>query len=306
MKTIWANDLFLKIISIFLAVIVWLYIIIIQNPEIEQDFKDVSVNIIDHNLFKEAGLSLVSNKALSVDIKVKGTRKTVSVLNKKSIFASIDLAGISKAGEYTLPININLPDASMTVIDKKPYMVNIKLDRNIEIKKPISLNFSGALKEPFVNLDAVINPNEIQIKGPETVLSNIDKAAILIDLSNQTSDIVQNAKIKLLDGRGNEIASSNAIKSQDFVSVTVPVMFSKTVPIKTDFISENTSNSKVIIEPQSIKIASYNPLDAINEINIGHIDYAKLLENKTLEIPLYLQDGIISLDKLKFIKIKVE
>ena len=50
MKSIWANDLFLKLISLLLAIALWLYIIVAQNPETEAVYKDIPVTVVESNI----------------------------------------------------------------------------------------------------------------------------------------------------------------------------------------------------------------------------------------------------------------
>ena len=56
MKGIFNKDITWKIISICVAIILWLYVIDVQNPYISFNYRDISVNFINTEVMEQHNL----------------------------------------------------------------------------------------------------------------------------------------------------------------------------------------------------------------------------------------------------------
>ena len=311
MKSIWSNEFFLKIISVVIAIVVWAYIIVVQNPEIEQTFKDVPVSINDNGTLEKNNMIATTDKRLTVDVKVRGTRKALSLLSKESISAFIDINGINKTGEYTLPINVHLQDGAITVVDKNPYVGAVTIDNFKSVDMPVTVVKNGDVKEGFAALDAVANPATIQLQGPEPLINNVSKITATIDVSGESKDIAKTVKYKMLDASGEEITDTDISRSTETVDISVPILSYKVVPIVGDIVeidnSETLDTREKRLEPQMIGLAGTpEVLSTIEQIDLGRVEIEINSEQNIYEIPLTLPADVISVDKVTKVKYIVD
>ncbi|HQA61257.1 MAG TPA: CdaR family protein, partial [Tepidanaerobacteraceae bacterium] len=115
MRNFFATDTALKIISIVAAIIMWLYVMNEQNPQVTYVIRDVPVRLqnLDENKF-----ALKDDSAeYKVNVKVKGRRSLVADIKPGDIYAYVNLRGRIEGDnlirvDITTPTNIELIDVS--------------------------------------------------------------------------------------------------------------------------------------------------------------------------------------------------
>ena len=296
LKTIWGNEFFLKIISLVLAIIVWAYIIVVQNPEVDKTYKDIEIVFSDSGAFKELGLIATSTAKPKVSVHVKGSRKAVSMLSKDNIYAYIDLSAIQKTGEYTLPVNINLQDTTISVMDKSPYTFTVVVDKLVSAQKPVKIVLDGKVKEGFAALTPKVSEENVVISGPKNQLSGISYAEARVDISGAEADVVKTAEYKLMAEDGSIIENKNITNITQTLDVTVPVMNYKNVPIYaniTEVFEDGTRRPAFgDFAPAEIGIAGeLSVIENIESISLGDV-YVHINGSENYKIPLVLQGNV--------------
>ena len=91
MDNILRNNMSIKLISILVAVLLWMYVISEQNPYIIHIYRDVPVKL---NNLDTANFALKEGEAgFKVSVRVRGRRATISELTKSEIKAEVNLRG---------------------------------------------------------------------------------------------------------------------------------------------------------------------------------------------------------------------
>ena len=93
--------------SIIVAIVVWLAIVIVQNPVREQVFTDVTAAIsTDNTAASELGLGIVSDLSKNkFTVIIKGPNYIVSSLKSDDFILTADITDINAAGTYSLDIS---------------------------------------------------------------------------------------------------------------------------------------------------------------------------------------------------------
>ena len=63
MKKIFESDSFLKIASVAIAVLLWLYIIVVLDPAVEVEVRELPIQFVGQEQVVESGFSVVSESA---------------------------------------------------------------------------------------------------------------------------------------------------------------------------------------------------------------------------------------------------
>lgn len=268
MKNLWQNDTFLKISSIVIAFLCWVYIIFITNPEIEVKLSGIPVTLSGHHAIKSEGYIVANELNTTVDIKVKGTRQMLANLNRDSIIASVDLSDCTDKKTYELPIDIKLPYQDITLTSKSIETVSIDVDNYKTQKFAVSYSHEGKLKNSNYSIEETkLDTETVTVAGPETILKTIEKATITIDIDGKNSDISGIASVVLLNSNNTEISTHNLDITDKDISYKCTVFEQKNVKVQPS-VNNDTGDYEFTItdHPTITLIGPASDVDAITAI----------------------------------------
>ena len=131
MKKLMSNDIFLRILSLVLAILFWIYIVFITNPEIEVKITGIPITLANHQSIKNEGYIVSNEITTTVDIKVKGTRRMLADMDRDSIIAYVDLTDCTDKKTYELPVSIKLPYEDISLVSSSVIKLPVAVDNYI-------------------------------------------------------------------------------------------------------------------------------------------------------------------------------
>lgn len=164
------RNLGLKLLSLFLAVLLWWAFA--HEPTVEIP---MTVPVEFHHTPQD--LVITSESAFQVQITLQGPERTLRAMSPSQIHAVIDLQG-AVAGERTFDITaaqIHLP-RDVEAVQIVPSQFHISFDHNVTRNVYVRPRVIGSLLSGY-NIAAVsANPEQIVIEGPERRVSAIENA----------------------------------------------------------------------------------------------------------------------------------
>ena len=82
----------LKLLSLALAILVWIVVLSIEDPVYTREFSDISVTEVNGDQITEAGKAYSYVGGNTVSVKVKGKTSVVNRLSKDDLLAVADLS----------------------------------------------------------------------------------------------------------------------------------------------------------------------------------------------------------------------
>lgn len=301
MKSIKTKNNMLKIFSLIFAIFLWSYVRSEVDPERTVTFRAIPVRYENVAEIKANNLSLLTPEDATVNVTVKGRQSNIAKLKKDNVTASINLSGYY-AGEYSLPIKIQI-DANNVVVDsKEPESIKVKIDENISKKLPVNIKVVGKLDESYV-LGNIKQEDYVMVKGPKSYVDSIDKLLAKVDISGKTESTVISADIVPYDKDGNII--EDIVTKPEKLDIELPILKTETVPVKLNYIGnvpENVDVNQFSVEPSTVAIKGNSAqMNKIKEINTVPISVNELLKGQR-SIELQLPEGISLVDKdVKFV-----
>ncbi|GAB6280934.1 MAG: hypothetical protein STSR0007_10640 [Thermovirga sp.] len=168
-----ASRLFLKVVSLLVASLVWYYIAADRGTEV---VRTVTVPLEFLNV--PADMS-VSSKVREVDVQVSGTRESAVSLSG-AIASQVDLKGL-EPGVHRKPVQALLPSGAK-LVEISPSFVDLELTKIGSRLLPVKLKLPEDLPPGYRIEDVSILPSEAAVKGPEDELSNLKNVWILPSL----------------------------------------------------------------------------------------------------------------------------
>lgn len=309
-KEILSKDITLRIFSIFIAIILWLYVVDIQNPKTEILIKDIPVQYINTEAIDDLGLMIMNEESQTVTLKISGRRKTLAGLNSRNIKAVADVRGLNKTGEQPVMIQVSMPTEGIDIIEKKPYNVMVELDKMIQVQKEVTVVRQGTVKEQYIAFAPQVKPNIVTLKAPSSIINAIGSVRVAVDVSGHNKDIVSQQKYEIYNKNNEKINSSNVIADVDTVEVIYPIRKMRDIPVipriegspAQDHIVTNTE-----VIPETIKIVGKREVvDNTVQIFTEPIDIENIDTDVESDIPLHLDEGLRLYTSGNTVKVKIE
>lgn len=315
------NKRFTVPFSIFMAFVLWLVIMINQNPVIERSFASLPVNINLENTFvAENKMDIIGDISdQKFTVVVQGPNYIVSSLKTEdfNIFASA--ASVNTPGEYNLEVAgiKNTNKSGFEILSVTPSTVTVTFDYIDTKEFTIHAMAEGATaSEGLIAENSVVSGTEsdtITIKGPRTVINKIDTVVAYASVnktlsSSQTFD----AEIQLLDEQKNLIDLKNLTLSATKVKVTVPISKKAIVPVKADFTNLPSGFSKesikYTIDHSSVTvIGSPEIIDKITQVTLSAIDLTIVSKtSNSFDVSPKLPEGIRLLDTIDHFTVTID
>lgn len=217
----------LKVLSLLVAVVLWVYVSNELNPTKEQEYKELTIEI------RGVGANLaVSELPGNATLRVQASQSVISELNPKAIEVFVDLSSI-KAGKNRVPIQVNVP-SGVKVVELRPQIVSVNVEPFTEKQVSVKAGFFGRVAKGYKVLTIKPKPDDVILRGPKSVLDKINFASADVQLKGRKLSFSETVPIRLEDKSGNSyderLIKRSPSTADVFVSV-VPELPTKTVQI---------------------------------------------------------------------------
>jgi YbbR domain-containing protein len=267
-KSFWQNKIWqapgfigYKVSAIIIAVLIWGYVIVTQNPLADTMF---TVPLEVRNLSSELAVMETTDQ---VQVRVQGNNSELENLKSGDISAYVDLSG-AIIGSATLEVKVEVP-ADIEVVSVTPASISVEISQLASGTYPLEIRVSGEPAENYLLLDAVASPNEITISGAEDYLQNVGSVIVSANVSGLDENLNKNLQVEVLDNNGNNISEHFTI-SPRVVSVLIPVVYDlpeKSIAINPSVIGTPASGyqvSRIVVEPSTVR--AFGDLDVLDDI----------------------------------------
>lgn len=301
MKKITQSKLFYIAAALLASICLWLYVVGVENPETTMQISGIDVEFIGvDTILADRDLTVVSNGVTQVDLVFYGKRTELNKLTKDNISVQVDLSNIVSAGDYNFEYTVTLPssvkEGSVTITEKSPSnYVSVTIGELVTKSVEVDCDFVGDIAEGYSMEGISCSPEKITIKGPETLISRVTRAKVVLNRTNVDKTIVETLSYTLFDENGQEITSKEITSDVKDITVTLTVLSTKNVRLTVNIIEgggATEANIFVGIEPDTVELKGDAAiLEAVDKIVLGNIDLSSFKESETYEYSVPLPEG---------------
>ena len=220
-----ANNLSLKILSVAIAILIWLLVVNADNPIGTKSFVIGDVQLLNEAYLDADGkMCMQDDKQESIRVTIKTNRKTLDRITASDIKAVADLqqavslntdpvmVPITVSCDKVLPDNIEVTPKNLSIHiedkDTQEFVVNVTTNNT----KPDKGYEVGTLTS---------NPEKLKITGPTSLINKIDKVNASVDVDGASEDVTEETDVKIIDKNGEEFTDTDmAYLNISKVSVT--------------------------------------------------------------------------------------
>lgn len=307
------NNIGYKILSVVLAVILWIVVMNISDYSITKRIEDIPVSQLNGDALDELDKVYEVADGDTVDIIVKGRRSIVSELTAESFYATADLSTMSITNTVQIfvePKSASLKDdIYITCVDNT---MTLTLEEKVTKQFPVKIKTTGIAYEGYAVGETTASPNIVTVEGPKSTVDKITEVNAYVSVLNARENFDTTSEIVLSDAYGEPITSDKITVSHSEVNVSVNVYPVKTVDIVVDvrgIPEDGYGVAEIIYQPQTIQIAGLpENLDGVDVIEIDDISISGLADDyqTTVDLTEYIPKGIIVADENKDIVITVD
>lgn len=291
-----------KALSILLSFVVafglWLYVVMVVNPEWEQTYTDIPVVFQNENLLAERGLMIVSDDKPTVQLRLSGNRADLMELSSANISVVCNVASIESSGEFTLNYSVYYANNAISVVGKMPESINLKVEK--KVTKPVDVVVVPNGETPSGYIDdrdnLTLDYTSIEVTGPQSVIERIHEAQVYVDLEGKTQPIIGQFPYTLVDADGEPVDADQVEVNTDQVSLVLKILRLKDLLIKVEVIyggGASASTTEVKLNLEQIKVSgNESDLAGLEVLEVGTVDLSKLLEDQQLTFDIKLPAGV--------------
>ncbi len=300
MKKWITNNLGLKILALLVSVGLWIIAININDPVSENTYT-VNVSLQNAGVLSSAGKYFeVKDNSDRIKVVIRGTRTALSQFNQADIVATADLSKITE--DNLVPIDLSTTKQSDKIegIRSESQYVKLALEDVRRLQMPIEVKVLNDPQDGYILGSTQTSQNVVIISGPESIINQVESAAVEIDVSGATTDVKISLPIHLYS-KGDDIIDTTKVNmSVQEISTTASILQKAVVPLIA--IPQGTPTQGYVLNgiieglPTEITIAGKsNIVSKIPYIDISEsLDVNDIYQNTSYEINIndYLPDGV--------------
>ena len=309
MKLKLTDNLFLKLLSLLIAIVLWLAVVNISDAEGTKSFP-LGVALINTEVITENGkVFRVESNTDTVGITVRARRSVLNELKQSDFTLTADMKNDLKYNSL-IGIRVQCKNRNIDVnedVTLDRYNVQVSIEDSATEQFPVIVRYNGEPASGLVVGSLIPEQTVIKITGPVSIIEKIKLVEALVDVTGLPGNAVKTCTLNLYDGADNPIDTKylNFVGKSDGIDVTVSLLNTKIVPLKFNYSgtpAENYEIKNISCKPEMVEIAGTSDVlagisrleisgDAVNVEGIN--DELQLV----VDITQHLPSGIILKDE---------
>ncbi len=230
------NHIGFKIISLIIAILLWVVVVNITDPVIPQTIRNVPVRFLNESLIESQGktIRVLDETDIVPSVTVRAPRSVLQEMGNTSDYfmATADFSKLSADGS-SVPIEFTTTKYSDKVesIRSNSDRLLVEIENRKTVTLPIHYTTSGEIADGYILGKVTLGQNQIRVSGPESVIASISKASVDVMLTGFTEDISTLSDIVFYDADGEVVPNRELTLNMDNVRVNVEILATKRVPI---------------------------------------------------------------------------
>jgi len=212
-----------------------------------------------------AGLTVTGSPLKGIEVRIRGSESDIRSLSSHKLSYRVDLSH-ADIGIRTFPIDKNLITLpkDITIIKIDPSSLTVRIEKEITKELPVIISFAGKPGKGFIVTDAIAKPDSIIVRGPEDILSPLEKVSTKpIDLKGVSESFKKEIAVSL-PGHINVIFPSGIMRAEVSISQKIISRQIKDIPVK----GKNTPY-RYLITPSVISIQIRGPMNTLAKVQNG-------------------------------------
>lgn len=312
-----SNNLWLKILSVFLAFFVWLAVVNISNPE-KPGAKEVPLEVLNGSVLEASGKTYeLTGDRTSVTVSYKVRTLDSANIKPSDFRAYIDLTDLYEP-TGAVPVKVEVKNNKVQSVVANPSVIKVETE-NLQRKLfDLVVKVTGVPEDGYKPGVASISPTYVYVSGPESIVGRISTVGITVKTEGANTDLSGTEAVRCFDANGNELELGDKVTfSRTEINYTLPILKVKNLSLTFETegkVADGYQYTGIESSKNSVAVKGLkSDLAGINSINIPkselNMDGATGDKEVAIDLNKYLPQGVELADpessKIKVV-IKVE
>ena len=282
------NNSKIKIISLLSAMVLWMYVMAIVDPEETKLFENIPVTITNKNELNERDLVIYPEQDLTTNIYVTGKLSNLKKVTKDDINV---YGQINNPLEGNNEIYLKVSTSQRVNYDFKNPVMIVTLEKIISEDKSIKVDITGSGKNNVDNIMLQDNIDKVSVSGPRSLVNKVKRVVGTVKVNGELNDFSQSIKLEPVDANGKVVEGIELEK--DSVNVNITLLTQKTVPITLKLSDNSESGVNYTMSQNTVTIKGKKDIvDSINNIETQPVKLSEILPGTSKDIYLQVPSGI--------------
>lgn len=307
MKDKLTNNLGMRVLAVFIAILIWIIVVNVSDPIIDSTYSGVPVELINADAVAKQNKTFeVVNNSDMITVTISAKRSINDLLGRENIRATADLSDLDmEKGTVRIRLETNKYNDKIESIKGKNDTLEVAIENLQKKQLAITSQVTGEPTDGYVIGDTVLDQNVVTVQGPESLVSQIDKAMVEASVAGMSTSISTTSIIRYYDVDGNMLDASQLNGNISSVNLKVDVLSTKSLGFRfytsgspandyilADEITADVDELMVAGRPSALSTMSFITIPATA------IDLEGKNETFTLSLDVvkYLPDNIVLVD----------
>jgi YbbR domain-containing protein len=196
------GNLSLAVLSVALALSLWLFVTDAENPTERVTFNS-AIELSFVNVPGDLALSNASASTVRIDI--EAPESDLAELRAADFVAEVNLGGLPP-GNSRVPVSVRSTNADVRIVRTSPEQVDVTLEAVLTREVPIRVVIVGSPQQGFAAADDDVEPDTATVSGPRSLVELVDAAVAEVGITGLRVDFANDrVPLRARDARGGEI-----------------------------------------------------------------------------------------------------
>ncbi len=309
LKNVFTKNIFLKVVALLFAIMLWGYVLSVENPEYTKRVRDVEISIVGEDSLNARGLMLATRDTGTTDVDILCRINKHSELDASRVTCTVDLSSraITLDPEedskiITLDVQANVASEYGTVQSIEVPSVELEVARlSSRNNVQVSVKYIGSLPEGFtIDVPTTLS---ISMRGQKSTLDRVVRGEVTVNLDDlpktdldtlaNTYDLV--LPVRFYDSSNILLSDVTSSDGETFtVNVRLVIRAYKEVEIipVVEMLDEGYTWSYVLSRSKVILYGDRAVLNTVNSIRTTTIAATPGMHNTPVAVELILPEGV--------------
>lgn len=237
MKERLTRNLGMKIISLIIAVFLWIIINGLTDPVTTEVIEDIPVRLVNEASMDSLGKIFEVVSGEHITVKVRAKRSVAESLDTDDFLAVADVTKMTEMHAVEIVVNcVSYNETEVEILSKRTEdgtgMMMLALEESDTQSFAVSVVPDGTVADGYYITESLVSPNLLTITGSKTQIGRIAKIAVLVNVDGATGSFVQSGTPIVYDESGNVVESSKLSFSAEQVQVSMTLLPTKQIPVR--------------------------------------------------------------------------
>ena len=296
------NKILTGLLSLVIAVGLWLYVVTVVSPNSDKHFYNIPVTLQSEVVLQERGLMITTADLPEVSLHLEGNRTDLNKLNSANITIAVDVSRIGEPGTHNLTYTPSypgdVPNNAISVLSRTPSTITLTVEERVSKQLPVDILYTGSLSEDYMadKENKELDYQNVNITGPKSVIDQIAMARIEVNLDNRTESISEQFQYTLCNEKGEPVDAQQVVTDVEAVTLSLRIVRVKEIQLVVEVINgggATVNTSSITIEPKTIRVSGSDTLlEDLDSLELGTIQLGEMLEDAVLTFPIKRLEGV--------------